>query len=1031
MFGIDIAFNKPAWLWLLLTLPLLWYFSFRSLAGLGPVRRLMALGLRSAVLVMLIFALAEAQFLRVSQRLTVIYVLDQSLSIPEDQRAAMAQYVAKEVKKHRQPSRGDRAGVIVFGREGAIEVPPYEDDVPIGRRRLIGLDHIKQDATNLEAALKLAQASFSEDEAKRVVVVTDGNQTLGDAQPIARSLASAGIGVDVAPIELSSRSEVAVEKVTLPDDIRKGEPIRTSVVINNMTEPTADNDGVVKGKLVVLRRAGKDEEVLAEQPVDLPPGKKVLTFEHVIDRPDFYTYEARFVPDDRTDDSMPQNNIATAFTHVRGKGNVLLIEDWTTPGEYSVLVDRLRLNNLEVDVMPTNELFTSLAELQRYDCVILAGTPRSSGAEAGDLASFSDQQIEVLVRNTQQMGCGLVMLGGPQAFGAGGWANTDLEKAMPVDFTIKDAKVVPVGALAMLMHASELPQGNYWQKVIAREALQALGNSDYCGLIHYANTDQWLWTSNGNGLIRVGPNRPGMLAKMSRMTPGDMPQFDPSLQMALRAFNQLPPNEVAVKHMIIISDGDPSPANPLTLSAIAKAGIKITTVAIGTHGPANSLELKKIATATGGKYYEVTNPKALPRIYQREARRIAQPLVKDHPGMVPLERYPHEITTGIDGFPSFDGYVMTSVKDNPLVDVALIAPDPAQHPENATLLATWTYGLGRTAVFTSDAGHRWTNQWTGWDGYDKFYTQMIRWAMRPSGNEGKFTIASEAKDGKVKVVVTAIDQDDQYLNFLNISGNAVDPRMETKDFRLEQVAPGRYIGEFAADESGSYFLSLVPGPGQAPLRTGVNVPYSAEFRQQFTNYNLLESLAALEPAGGEKGEVIQGRMALGRVDDLLEVDTFRHNLAKAVSSQPIWPLLMVICAIAFFHDVFIRRVTIGLQWLAPAVKYVGRAFGFGKEEKQDDRLERLRMSKEKVASDIDQRRSSARFESDSAAPAPGDAVGEELSSAGPRITERRTAPQAKPTESEEDNYTSRLLKAKQKERKRQTRPGDSPPPSQE
>ncbi|MFI4874040.1 MAG: glutamine amidotransferase, partial [Blastopirellula sp. JB062] len=906
-----------------------------------------------------------------------------------------------------------------------IEVPPYEDDVPFGRRRLIGLDHIKQDATNLEAALKLAQASFSEDEAKRIVVVTDGNQTLGDAQPLARALAANGIGVDVAPIELSHRSEVAVEKVTLPENIRIGEPILTSVVINNMTQPTAENAGGVRGKLVVLRKTGKKEEVLAEQPLEVAPGKKALSFEHVIERPDFYTYEARFLPDARTDDTMPQNNIATAYTHVRGKGSVLLIEDWTSPGEYNVLVDRLRRNDIEVDVMATNELFTTLAELQRYDCVILAGTPRSSGADAGNLASFSDQQIDVLVRNTQQMGCGLIMIGGPQTFGAGGWANSELEKAMPVDFTIKDAKVVPVGALALLMHASEMPQGNYWQKVIAREALQALGNSDYCGLIHYANTDQWLWSSNGNGLIKVGPNRPGMMAKMSRMTPGDMPQFDPSLQMALRAFNQLPPNEVAIKHMIIISDGDPSPANPLTLGAIAKAGIKITTVAIGTHGPANSSELKKIASATGGKYYQVTNPKALPRIYQREARRLAQPLVKDRPGMVPLERYPHEITQGIDGFPAFDGYVMTTVKDNPLVDVALLAPDPAQHPENATLLASWTFGLGRTVAFTSDAGRRWTHQWTGWEGYDKFYTQMVRWAMRPSGDDNKFSIASEAKNGKVRVVVTALDPNDEFLNFLNISGSAVDPRMETRDFRLEQVAPGRYVGEFDADESGSYFLSLLPGPGAAPLRTGVNVPYSAEFRQQFTNYNLLESLTELKPVGGEKGEMIRGKMELGRVDDLLEVDTFRHNLAKAISSQPIWPLLAVICAVAFFHDVFLRRVTIGLGWLRPIVRFAKKRLGYGADQPVGDRMNRLRMSKAKVISDINQKRANRRFESDGDAAIPSDAVAEELAATPPK-TVRPPAAQPEPEISEEENYTSRLLKAKRQARRKQARPGDAP-----
>ncbi|MGY8769791.1 MAG: glutamine amidotransferase [Pirellulales bacterium] len=1016
---LDIAFNKPYLLLLLATVPLLWIFSFRSLSGLGTFRRLTALGLRSVVLILLICALAEMQFLRTSQKLSVIYVLDQSMSVPAEKRAAMVQYVVKEVSEHRNGSRGDLAGVIAFGRDPAIEVPPYDDILPIQQGRLESLINVRVDATNIEAALKLAQAMFPEDAAKRIVIITDGNETAGDAEAIAKNLVANGIGIDIVPVELSTRSEVAVEKIALPEDVRKGQPIQASVVLNNMTEPTADDPGNVQGKLVIVRKYGKREDIISEQELDLPPGKKVLTFQHTIDRADFYTYEARFVPKDKLDDSMTQNNTATAFTHVQGQGSVLLIEDWENPGEFAKLIDRLRANNIEVDVMPSNNLFSSLAELQRYDSVLLANVPRSSGSQARDISSFSDQQINILVRNTQQMGCGLVMLGGPQSFGAGGWANSELEKAMPVDFTIKDAKVVPVGALVLIMHASELAQGNYWQKVVGRESIKSLGYNDYCGLLHWNGTDQWLWGAP-TGLVQVGPNRTQMLARLGRMAPGDMPAFDPSMKMALAAFNRLPPNNVAIKHMIIISDGDPPPPNPATLAGIKLAGIKITTVAIGTHGPAGSTPLRKIATATGGKYYVVTNPKALPRIYQREARRIAQPLIKEHPEMIidPSSTYPHEIVRGFDSYPAFDGYVMTTVKDNPLVDVVLAAPVPAGNPENATVLATWTYGLGRSVAFTSDAGKRWTNEWTSWDGYDKFFTQMIRWSMRPAGDQGQYTVSSEVIDGKVRVVVTAMDKEDNYLNFLNVTGNTVGPDMQPKDFRLEQKALGRYVGEFEVDQSGSYFMSLVPGPGQAPIRTGVNVPYSAEFRQQFTNTNLLESLAGLKPEGGEPGKVITGNMAIGRVDDLLETNTFRHNLAKAISSEHVWPILLVICAVVFLPDVFIRRVTIGFEWLTPI--YAGATamvFGSKEEDEADERMDRLRMSKERVTANIDERKAAARFEMDPDENTSTTALDEELSTERTAPSIIRPDKKGLDSQPEEEDYTSRLLRAKQKARK--------------
>ncbi len=204
-------------------------------------------------------------------------------------------------------------------------------------------------------------------------------------------------------------------------------------------------------------------------------------------------------------------------------------------------------------------------------------------------------------------------------------ANTKLEEAMPVDFQIKNAKIDAVGALAMVMHASELAQGNYWQKAIARAALDALGPMDYCGVVQYDMTgaNSWLWGER-NGLSRVGENRNVMKARLSRMVPGDMPDFDSSLKLAL---NALVANPASMKHMIVISDGDPTPPSAAVLKGYASAGIKISTVAVGTHGPAGSQLLQKIAQATNGSYYVASNPKVLPKIFMREARRVARPLI--------------------------------------------------------------------------------------------------------------------------------------------------------------------------------------------------------------------------------------------------------------------------------------------------------------------------------------------------------------------------------------------------------------------
>ncbi|MGE0610116.1 MAG: VWA domain-containing protein, partial [Pirellulales bacterium] len=853
MFNSPIDFEHPWYLCLLALVPLVWWLSRRSLSGLGPVRRWVVLLLRTTVMVALILALADMQKVRTSERVTVIYLLDQSRSIPIEQRRQIIKYFNSMVQTHRQGE--DKVSAIVFGREAAIEIPPFDDNVQM-QETIESL--VDPDATNLEAAFKLAQGLFAEDSAKRVVVVSDGNQNLGNALQQARGLADAGIGIDVVPIRYIAAGDVSIEKVTVPSDVQKGQPFDLRVVVNNATDPTPDNPGIVGGDLIVYQKTDGQPVILSQEHVNLKPGKHVYTIRQEINQPDFYTYEARFVPDDAAQDTVQQNNKAGTFTLIRGSGQVLLIEDANNPGEFKFLVERLQANKLEVTVRPSNQMFATLPELQPFDTVILGNVPKEE---------FSEEQEKMLVRNTEFMGCGLIMLGGPNSFGAGGWANSEIEKALPVDCQIKNAKVVPKGALAMLMHASELAQGNFWQKKIADEALKTLGGQDYCGVLHWDGNVRWLWAP-GTGMLRVSGAREMMRAKISQMTPGDMPDFAPAMVEARLGFGRLP--DAAVKHMIIISDGDPAPPTASVIQGYINNKITISTVAVGTHGPAGSNILRQIANKTGGKYYVVNSQNALPRIFQKEARRVAKPLIHENKnGMTPQVTSFHEILNGIDdGLPPFTGYVMTTRKENPLVEIPLLAPEP-QSKDNNTLLAAWTFGLGRSVAFTSDAGSRWTADWNAWGNYDKFFSQMVRWSMRPAGDQGKFTVSTDVQDEKVRVVVTALDKDDKFVNFLDIGASALGPDLDPRDIKLEQTAPGRYVGTFDAKDAGSYFLMLNPGAGQAPIRAGIDVPYSAEFKDRTTDDALLVNLAALQPKGGLPGKLIEDKVQGDGQNELL------------------------------------------------------------------------------------------------------------------------------------------------------------------
>ncbi len=126
---------------------------------------------------------------------------------------------------------------------------------------------LDKSATNLASAAEVAQASFPEDSSKQVVIVTDGNENLGDARPVAKLMAEDGIGIDVLPIQLSKGAEIAIERVVHSSDVREGSPFDVRVVAANYA-PAGTLP--VKARLRVLKNDAK----LAEQDVELPPGTR-------------------------------------------------------------------------------------------------------------------------------------------------------------------------------------------------------------------------------------------------------------------------------------------------------------------------------------------------------------------------------------------------------------------------------------------------------------------------------------------------------------------------------------------------------------------------------------------------------------------------------------------------------------------------------------------------------------------------------------------------------------------------------------
>ncbi len=1003
------AIGRPWWLILLVVcLPPVVLLSRKSLAGLGKSRRAAAILIRSAVITLIVLALARLQAVRTSDRMTTLFLLDVSQSVPREWRGPMLEYINQAVI--RQKRADDLAGVIAFGKEPRIEVPPTPTF-----NRIQGLETtIDSEYTDVSAALRQALATFPEDTARRIVLVSDGNQNRGDAIEQASAARRLGVQIDVVPIQYKYDREVLVEKVSIPPDVKKGETVDVNVVIR-AGEP-------VKGTLQIFQKAdnyrapahGNEQPI----PITLERGLNVKTLKQTITEPNFYTFTAEFIPEEGSGDRRAINNSAEGFTMARGAAQVLLIEG--TRGDHDDLVKALRSKGIGVTVMVApridgsgavggDALPTDLAQLQPYDTVVLADVPKDS---------FTDTQQKLLESNVHDMGAGLVMLGGPNSFGAGGWKDSPVEKALPVDMQIKAMRVMGKSALALIMHASEIAEGNYWQKVIAQQAIKTLSNYDYCGLIHWQGQEAWLFP-----LREIGATRGSMLRSIDRMTPGDMPDFDPSLQMAMKGL--VAKSDAMTKHIIIISDGDPTPPTPAVIRALAASKVTVTTVLTAAHGNDQSAinVMSNLAKQTKGRFYNVTNPRALPRIYQKEARIISRPLIFErNPSWTPNLIYLSEPLNGIpNALPGISGIVLTSLKESELVEAPIMSPLPTGQPN--PLLAHWTYGLGRSVAFTSDAGHRWASAWTSWSNYAAFWSQIIRWSMRPV-ERGNLTINLRRENGKVKVVVDALDAENQFLNFLTMKGVVVRPDLTRGSIELAQTAPGHYEATIeSAESSGNYFVNIGYRGAkgfQGVVSSGVSVPYSDEYRELRADPETLGSIASLSG-----GETIDWKYRPNQEIDYQAMLDSRNVFERDKNQPPpksyreLWPDLLFLASFLFLLDVAVRRIAPDFERIRAGIASAWIKLRGDEAVGREEYLDKLKSRKADVVERIEKSRAATRFE-----PTPRDvsiAPGESIVAAE---RARENSPRgdaskpplppggAKPAEAE--SYTDRLLRAKQK-----------------
>lgn len=895
---LNVVLANPGWLLLaLISVPMV-VVGVRWFASMSRWRKLSAVVARVTLFTLLALLLAGVSSVRESRQLAVVGVVDLSgsvrrfadLGVDERGRAITVTDWARSYFERAISERGpdDLFGLVVFDGEALAVATPGRGDV-LSRP----MEIVSGEGTDIGAALRRAGAMIPPDASGRLVLISDGVETAGDARRAAGELAggegafASSVPVDTLALDYRIGSEVFVEAVDVPPRASSESRVTLRVVLN-ASAPTRgvlrvtregealdlDPEGEGTGRRLALG-AGRSVQMA---PVDLPPGT-------------LHRFEAVFEPDldeqgRGVGDTTIENNRASAFTLTPGQGSVLLVDGVggaAQGGAGSELVRALRSTGVDVEVVDPSALSSDLLRLQAHDLVILQNVP----------AELVDPRAQgALVAYVEDLGGGLVMVGGPDSFGAGAWKGSPVEDILPVRLDLPEQLVVPEAAIVFVLDRSGSMNGSVMgsarsQQQIANEAaalaVRTLDEKDLVGVVSFSNRAQLVVP------LRENADPDSTVAAIRSIASGGGTNLGPALEMARE---QLSGVEAKLRHVIVLSDGrsQNEGALPDLAARMFDEGIRVTTIAVGD---ASDIEtMRRIAEEGHGVFHNVVSPTSLPQVFVKAVRIVRSPMVRERPFDVVVLPTGSPLTEGLGQPPRLDGLVLTQAREERTITYAMATP------EGEPVLAHWPVGLGQVAAFTSDA-HHWARRWLDWDGYVTFWSQLARLIGRAERSSNA-ELVSFVEDGVLRLRAEVTDDNGAPVDLLSMPATVYAPSGAAVDLRLRQTAPGVYEGEAEALEEGSYVAVVKPRDGDrrlAPVLGGASVSGGVEYRRLQSDPALLESIS----------QMTGGRVL--RADDPEGAGLFdRSSVPARRALTPIWPMLLAWTIAVFLLDVGTRRV---------------------------------------------------------------------------------------------------------------------------
>ncbi len=849
----------------------------------GHWREWTSLVLRLLIIALLILSLAGSQLVRAADDLAVVFLVDGSDSIRPEQ-AEQAETLVRGTIEQLAPN--DQAAVIVFGSNALVERPMS------GLAELAPVTSVPQTLhTDIAEAIRLGLALFPAGSARRIVLVSDGIATLGNATEAAQLAAVSGVPIDVMPLSPPTGAvEALLTNVDAPARVSEGEAFTIDVT----AESTADMAAGVR----VL--AGGT--VVYESAVQLRQGVNNFSISLRATVQEFARYVVQLAP---LEDTYYQNNQLAAFTEIVGLPRVLLVASDGTlddngdpiPDESPQLQLALEATGLEVDRVTPSGFPASIAGLSNYATVVLVNV---------NAKNLTPRKMEVLQSYVRDLGGGLVAVGGPESYGMGGYFRTPLEETLPVDMQIKDQDRFPSVSIVIVIDRSGsmgAQEGGVTKIQLAGEGavrvVELLNDFDEISVIPVD-------TQPDNPIGPASAAERELIIEQIRQigAGGGGIYVRTGLEAAADALSQ---SDNQVKHVIVLADGSDSEQKegvPELIESLTAEGVTISMVAIGEGHDVPWLQ--DMAELGGGRFHLTNEAANLPQIFTQETTNIQRSY------LVEERFFPALGTSGfarghaiframeaanITTVPSLFGYVGTSPKATAQVVLETHLGDP--------LLAAWEYGLGRAVAWTSDATGRWSNEWVTWAGFPTYWSSVVRWTVSQNRNSNVETAVSFTGEN-ASLIVDARGSNGTYLNNLMMEANVISPAGETTNLVLQQVAPGRYEAAFVPEEDGAYFIrvagSAIDGDDDTVIgqTSGWVLGYSPEYQQLEADAHLLTGIA----------ELTNGRdLSLLPAEEQTPA-IVAHDLPTDRATRPIWPWLTLLAVLLLPLDIAVRRLVI-------------------------------------------------------------------------------------------------------------------------